>query len=166
MNNKVVLVIGALLIAVGLFRPDFSFLLNRGDTNPVLSPIVNVEEPKDEKLKELAMAVSNVLKDGTSDRKVDGLALASLWKDLAALIMMDKENEVLRTTAELREANAVSGKLMDLNLKGKYDGLPEAARAVVVYAIGDNNVVLTEEMRAKAAEAFEALSWAAYQGAK
>lgn len=167
MNNKAALVIGAVLIAVGVFRPNLNNVLpNNNNTPTVVVPQVEIPEPAEGELKDLSLKVAEILQNGDASRKTDGIVLAELWRDLSLLISMDKDNEVVKTTAEIKEANAVAGKLINAELKGKYEGLTEAAREVVVKAIGINNVTLTEELRSKAAEAFMTLSWAAYQGAQ
>ena len=50
--------------------------------------------------------------------------------------------------------------------KDKYPNLAEAARDVVVYSIGEDDVVLDSETRTKAVQSFRALSWAFYEGGK
>lgn len=166
MNNKVVLIIGAVLIGIGIFRPDLSSVLPNNSRPVVNTPAIEIPEPADGELKDMSLKVAEILQAGDSSRKVDGLTLAVLWRDLGLLIAMDDENEVIKTTAEIREANSVSGRLINTELKGKYPDLSQAARDVVVTAVGMDNVILTEELRSKAKEAFMTLSWAAYQGAQ
>ena len=165
MSTRLVLVIGAILIAIGIFKPDLSkVVINNKPTNPVV--VVDVEEPTDEALKTKALAVVDALKKGSSDRKKDGLDLSALYKDLATLISLDNENLVVKTTDEIREANSVAGMIMNLDLKGKYPGLAESCNDVVVSAIGDDNLLVSPEIRTNAVAAFKALSWACNQGAK
>ena len=166
MNNKVVLIVGAVLIAVGVFRPDLSSVLPNNNRPVVNTPAIEIPEPEDGELKDMSLKVAEILQAGDSSRKVDGLTLAVLWRDLGLLIAMDNENEVIKTTAEIREANSVAGRLINAELKGKYPDLAQTSRDVVVAAIGTYNVMLTEELRNKAKEAFMILSWAAYQGAQ
>lgn len=165
MNNRVALVIGAVLIGVGLLRPDLSDLVPK-PSPAVVTPSVEISEPSEPSLREAAQKVVDILQQGDSSRKADGLALASLYSDLAKLISLDAENEVVRTTAEIREVNSVSGSLMNLKLQGKYPGLANAAKDLVVSAIGDDIAVLNESNRSAAVAAFEALAWACYEGAK
>lgn len=166
MNTRFVLVIGAILIAIGILKPDLSNINFRPVVNPDPVTTINVIEPTDEKLKEAALVVKNILKNGGGSHKKDALLLSGLYKDLAALIAMDGANTVVKTTDEIREANSVSGKLMNLDLKDKYDNLAEACNNVIVLAIGDDNVLVSQEIRSKAVAAFSALSWACYEGAK
>lgn len=166
MNNKVVLLVGAILVAIGIFRPDFSNLLPKPGPVVVDTQTVVVEEPTNPSLKEAALKVAEVIKNGEGNRKVDGLALASLYADIAMLISLDEENEVVKTTNDIREINSVSGSMMNLKLSGKYPGLSTAARELVIGAVGDDIAVLNEESRKAAVEAFNALSWGCSQGAK
>lgn len=163
MNNKVLLIIGALLLLVGLIRPNINFPIN----NPKpIDNIVVVTPPADEQLKKTCQLVIDVLKAGPSDRKQDGKRLSELYSDLAVLIRLDGENEVVKTTEEVRQANSLSGLMLQMNIKDKYDGLPEATNTVVLKEIGDDIVPLDEDLRGKAVKAFMALSWACLEGSK
>ena len=169
MNNKVVLAIGAVLIVVGVLRPDLSSLIpsNGGNDTPVVNvPEVAVEVPTEPSLKEVADELVKILKAGGEYRKVDGRNLAKLYSDIANLISLDLDNEVVKTTSEIREVNGVAGSLMNLKLKGKYPEFAQTAKKLVVAAIGDDIAVLNDETRSKAVDAFNALAWACYEGAK
>jgi hypothetical protein len=163
MNNKVLLVIGGLLLLIGLVRPNINFPIN--NPKPV-DNIVVVTPPADEELKKTCQLVIDVLKAGPSDRKQDGKRLSELYSDLAVLIRLDGENEVVKTTEEVRQANSLSGLMLQMNIKDKYDGLPEATNTVVLKQIGDDIVPLDEDLRDKAATAFMALSWGCLEGSK
>ena len=56
--------------------------------------------------------------------------------------------------------------MLKLDIEGKYDGLAEAAGDLVASSIGKDEVVLDDDLRAKSVEAFNALSWAFYEGSK
>lgn len=165
MNNRVVLMIGAVLIAVGVFKPDLSILLPKPGV-VVNTPSIEVTEPTDPTLKTLALDVAQILKNGDDSRKEDGVKLASLYTDIANLISLDKNNEVVKTTSEITEVNSVAGRMMNLKIKGKYADLVETARKLVVSAIGDDVAVLNDASRAQAVAAFKALAWGCYEGAK
>jgi len=164
MNKNVILAIGAVLVAVGVFKPDFSSLLERGVPS-VTVPSVEVSEPTDPVLLADALKVSEALKGGPN-AKVDGMSLSGLYADIAKLVSLEGADEVVRTTSELVEVNSVAGSLMNLKLQGKYPGLSEAAKTLVVKAIGDDVAVLNEENRRAAVAAFEALAWGCQEGAK
>ena len=85
---------------------------------------------------------------------------------MATLIELDSKNEVIRNTEEIRQANRLAGAMLKLDIKGKYEDLPETAQALVLEAIGDDNVLLNKELRSKAVEGFKALAWACYEGSK
>lgn len=166
MNNKVALGIGVVLIAIGIFKPDLSRLIPNGG-NPVIdNPVVEIEEPTDPKLKELALVVSQILKNGGNDSKIDGMKLSKLYSDIAMIISLDDENTIVKTTSEIREVNSVAGTLMNLQLRGKYQNLPQTAKSLIVAVLGDDVAVLNEDNRQKAVDAFKALSWGCYMGAK
>jgi hypothetical protein len=163
MSNKLLLVIAAVLIFIGITKPNFVLPIN--NPQPV-NNIVVVVPPADEELKKTCQLVIDVLKAGPSDRKQDGKRLSELYSDLAVLIKLDGENEVVKTTEEVRQANSLSGLMLRMNIKDKYDGLPEATNVVVLKEIGDDIVPLDENLRNKAAKAFMALSWACLEGSK
>lgn len=165
MNNKVLLIIGAILLLIGLVRPNINLPINNPNPKPV-DNIVVVTPPADEKLKEKCQLVVDVLKAGSSDRKQDGKRLSELYADLAVLIRLDGENEVVKTTEEVRQANSLSGLMLQMNIKDKYEGLSEATNVVVTTEIGDDIVPLDQNLRDKAAKAFMALSWACNEGSK
>lgn len=163
-NSKLLLVIAGLLIVVGLTKPDLSFLNNK-PTPVVLDSIVQVSKPTDSGLLEKSNKVIQSLKQGSS-RKYDGQRLALLYLDLSTLIELDGENEVVKTTEEIRQANSLAGVMLRLNIQGDYPGLAEAAKDLVVSHIGDDAVNLDSTLRTKASEAFKALAWACNEGSK
>jgi hypothetical protein len=163
MNNKVLLTIGVALLLLGLFRPNINLPIN--NPNPV-DNIVVVTPPSDEGLKKTCQLVIDVLKSGSSDRKKDGKRLSELYSDLAVLIRLDGENEVVKTTEEIRQANSLAGLMLQMNIKDKYDGLSEGTNAVIVSEIGNDIIPLDDDLRDKAVKAFMALSWACLEGSK
>ena len=162
-NNIILLVLGGLLISYGLLGPIIQSNINTNHNRVV---VVNVESPLDPSLKKDCEKVIDALKNGSADRNVDGVKLSSLYADLAKLISLDETNEVIKNTDEIRDANRLAGLLYDLNLKGKYPDLVSAANSAVINYVGDDNVVLDKNLRKKAVEAFNGLSWAFYEGSK
>ena len=71
-----------------------------------------------------------------------------------------------QVNSTIREVNSVAGKMLRLDIKDKYPNLAELAKDLVVTNIGDDDVILDEELRLKAVEAFRALSWAFWEGSK
>jgi hypothetical protein len=164
MNKNIILVIAAVLIGVGIFKPDITHLLPKPN-NVVVDNIVVITPPADEQAKELC---GKVIKSfgSSSTKTTDARRLSSLYMDIANLISLDGENQIIKNTNEIRQANAISGILLQLDIKGKYPDLAENAKAVIVFFVGDDDVLLTPELRSKASEGFHALSWACNEAAK
>ena len=160
MNNKTLLVILAVvLLFVGIFKPNLGVVVpNNGP-----APVVNVVEPTDPELKTACLEVAQILQKGRSS---DAIRLSSLYSDIGDLIALDGENEVIKNTEEIRQANKLSGLLLRLDIKGKYEGLAEAAEKVIVTGIGSDDVSLDKELRNKAVTSFKALAWACKEGSK
>lgn len=165
MNNKLVLVVGIALIGFGLF--------GKYSTTNILKPTVPaienyvVDAPGDETLLEKARSVVSVLEESNdSTKRSDCLKLSALYSDIAVLIELDDNDKVIKDTASIREANSLAGKMLRLNIKNKYPNLAESCKDLIVAAIGEDDVVLDEDMRDKACDAFRALSWAFYEGSK
>lgn len=158
-SNKILpLVIGGLLIAVGLLRPNFSSV-------SLPSP-VSISTPSTE-LQVQCKKIVEILQDSSdADKTNDCKSLSSLYMDLSTLIALDGEDTIIKNTEEIREANRLSGKMLNLNLQDKYNNLGEACDAVVKEYIGDDNLVLSPELRQRSVDVFKALAWAFNQGAK
>lgn len=152
-QNRILLVFSALLIGIGLIGPYVELMPNKQQCNSV---VLNLTKPSDPQLLDSTVSVIDSLKSGNGS-KSDCLALASLYNDIATLIELD--NSIIKNTEEIREANRLSGGMLKLDIKNKYPGFSEAATNLVVKHIGDDNVVLSEELRQKSAEAFRALAW-------
>ena len=109
--------------------------------------------------------ITDILKESNDSTTCsDCLKLSSLYADLATLVELDGEDQVVKDTATIKEANSLSGKMLRLNIKDKYPGLAEAAKDLVVAAIGEDDVALDEKTRSNAVDAFRALSRAFYEG--
>jgi len=161
MNKKtLLLIIGGLLIALGLIKPEIGFLKNNSDIK-----IPSISKPTNTELLDECEQVAKILKSSSAS-SYDAIRLASLYMDISSLIELDGDDAVIKTTEEIRQANSLSGLLLRLNIKGKYPELASAAKSVIVASIGDDNVPLTKDLRAKAVESFRALAWACNEGAK
>jgi hypothetical protein len=162
-NNNLLLVIAGLLILVGLTKFDlsgFSILPNR----PNVVDVLELPEPTDEAVKKEADDVVAVLKE--SGAKGDAKRLRDLYLDLAKLVELDGEDEVVKSTEEIRQANSLAGVMLRLDIKGKYPNLAKEAKEVVVASIGDDQILLSKELRVKAVEGLNALAWACNMGSK
>jgi hypothetical protein len=166
LNSKLILIIAAVLIFVGVFKPQFPFVGPNQPVDVVVNPNVEVDKPKDEVLLEKAKAVTKAFDGSSFDRNKDSQRLALLYLDLATLIELDGEQEVVKTTEEIRQANSLTGAMLRLNLKGAYPGLSDAANDLLISQIGEDIVPLDSNLRAKAVDAFRALAWACFEGSK
>ena len=84
---------------------------------------------------------------------------------MATLIELD-DDKIIVDTSSIKEANSIAGKMLRLDIKGKYPDLAEAAKDVVDTGIGDDDVLLSPELRTKAANLFERYHGLFYEGSK
>jgi hypothetical protein len=163
MNQKNILLgLAALLIVVGLLKPEFSNILD--PNKPVTVDVLELPAPTDESVKKEADDVVALLKEAGA--KSDARRLRDLYIDLARLVELDGENEVIKSTEEIRQANSLAGVMLRLDIKGKYPDLAKETKEVVVTSIGDDQILLSKELRAKAVEGLNALAWACNMGSK
>lgn len=164
MNSKnLLLVLAGFLIVIGLFKPDLSKVINVAPKDNTI--VVTVEKPANTEILDECQDVIDALKED-SDRKTDGVRLASLYNDLATLVSLDGEDLVLKNTEEIRQANKLAGAMLRLDIKGKYPKLTKATEKVIVSSIGDDSIMLDEKLRQGAVDGFKALSWACLEGSK
>lgn len=161
-QKNILLGLAALLIVVGLLKPEFSNIL--GPNKPVAVDVLELSEPTNEVVKKEADDVVALLKEAGA--KSDARRLRDLYIDLAKLVELDGEDEVIKSTEEIRQANSLTGVMLRLDIKGKYPNLAKEAKEVVVASIGDDQILLSKELRAKAVEGLNALAWACNLGAK
>jgi hypothetical protein len=162
-SKKLLLLLAGALIVIGLLKPDLgNFLPNK----PVVEKIVVVTPPQEKELRDKCKLVIDALVNGSSDRKKDGVRLSELYMDLSTLIELDGEDQVIKTTEEIRQANSLSGVMLRLDIKGKYPGLSDATQAIIASQIGNDIIPLDADLRTKAVDAFKALSWACNEGSK
>ena len=162
-GKNLLLVIGAILIVLGLFKPDLSKFIN--GPSPSDNLIVLVEKPTNSEILDECQEVIDALKVD-SDRKTDGLRLAGLYNDMATLVSLDGDDLVIKNTEEIRQANKLAGIMLRMDLKGKYPKLAKAAEKLVVASIGDDSVMLDSKLRQGAVDGFKALAWSCYEGSK
>jgi len=162
-NNNLLLAIAGLLVLIGLTKFDLS-RLNIVPNRPNAVDVLELPEPTDENVKKEADDVVAILKE--SGAKVDAKKLRDLYLDLAKLVELDGEEEVIKNTDEIRQANSLAGPMLRLDIKGKYPNLAKEAKEVVVASIGDDHILLSKELRVKAVEGLNALAWACNMGSK
>lgn len=160
--KNLALIVAAILIVIGLLKPDLSGFINNSSPN---NTTIVIDKPSDKDILNECEAVIEALK-ADRDRKTDGVRLASLYKDMATLIELDGEDMVIKNTEEIRQANKLAGAMLKLDIKGKYPKLAQAAEKLVIASIGDDSVVLDSKLRQSASDGFRALSWACYEGSK
>jgi hypothetical protein len=161
MKDKALLGLGALLVVLALLKPDLGGFFNT--TGRINNQKI---EQIDDESQAMVRSVVDILKSGSSDRKEDGQRLASLFADIAALIQLDGEDQIISNTEEIKEANVIAGKLLKLNLKNKYPNLALECSNYITKLIGDDNVALDTDLRNKAVQAFRGLAWACNEGSK
>lgn len=165
-----ILYIGIGLILFGLFQPNISNYIPviRPDNQHASCLDNYVITPPDDKdiLEKCNLVVDAIQSSNANNKRSDTLKLSSLYADIASLIRIDGDDQVVKDTQTIREVNSLTGQMLKLDIKGKYPNLASAAQDVVKVAIGDDDIILSAENREKAAQAFDGLSWAFYEGGR
>lgn len=162
-QKNLLLALASLLIVVGLLKPDLSNIFKPGAS--VTIDVLELPAPTDEAVKKEAEDVVALLKS-TNGSKRDFKKLRDLYIDLAKLVELDGEDEVVKSTEDIRQANSLAGVMLRLDIKGKYPDLAKEIKEVIVAAIGDDQIPLSKELRPKAVDGFNALAWAMNEGSK
>ena len=115
-SSNILLIVGCILLLIGYFGPMIA------QNHISLNEDIVLEAPYDPELLELSKPIIEAL-DGSAS---DGKALAKLYRDIAILISLNED--IIRTTEEIREANKLSGLMLQLNLKDKYPNDMEFGR--------------------------------------
>jgi hypothetical protein len=160
-QKNALLALAGLLIVIGLTKPDLSNIFKPGAS---VVDVLELSAPTDATVKKEADDVVAVIKE--AGIKSDAKKLRDLYLDLAKLVELDGEEEVIKSTEEIRQANSLAGVMLRLDIKGKYPNLAKEAKEVVVAAIGDDQIPLSKELRTKAVEGLNALAWAFNMGSK
>lgn len=162
MNKQLVLIVGGLLILLGLTGFDPTSLLS---STPKTVDVMELSVPTDINVKKEADEVVVLLKS-YGGSKSELKKLRNLMLDLGRLVELDGEDTVVKNTEDIRQANSIAGVMLRLDIKGKYPDLAKEAKEVIVAAIGDDNINLSPELRAKAVDGFNALAWAYNEASK
>jgi len=163
-NNNFLLVLAGLLIFIGLNKFDLSVFNIFPNKPTVLVDVLELPAPTDETLLKEATDVANLVKEQMP--KVDARRLRDLILDIRKLVELDGEDQVITNTEEIRQANSLAGIMLRMDIKGKYANLAKECQEIIVGAIGDDQIVLTPALRAKALSGFDALAWALNEGSK
>lgn len=161
-NNNLVLVVAGLLILLGLTKFDLSNL-NVFPSRPAVVDNLELPKPTDENILKEAQDVIEIARKMP---KEEAKRLRDLYLDIRQLIKLDGEDEVIKNTEEIRQANSIAGPMLKLDIKGKYSDLAKELKEVIIAAIGDDEIVLSPELRSKALDGFDALAWALNEGSK
>ena len=88
-------------------------------------------------------------------------------KKISKQLLIDKPNFIY-ILGDRYEALifGICAKLLNINLKGKYDGLADATNNLFREYVSSNAVALDDELRKKSTEAFNALAWGFLEGSK
>jgi hypothetical protein len=143
------------LLMSGCIYPVPSRISTGPDPQPQVIPgsVVVFDVPSEE-LKALVLPLRGVI----VDRK-DAIKTAYFF--LAFADVVDRDKEVITSTAILREGFMRAEKLMlqETKLVGKYPGFGLKKDSIIAEAIGLDNVDLNAEKRAKAVAVLRAIAW-------
>jgi hypothetical protein len=162
-STRLLLLVGLVLVIFGLLKPDMSGLFPNKNTN---IDVMELTAPTDVNVKKEADEVVSLLKGYSSPDKSDFKKLRDLYLDLGRLVQLDGEDEVIKSTEDLRQANKLAGVMLKLDIKGKYPDLAKECQDVIIAAIGDDDVSLSKELRPKGVEGFNGLAWSFNEGSK
>jgi hypothetical protein len=161
-KQNIVLALAALLIVVGLTKPDLSGFLG---SKPAAVDVLELAAPSDDILLKEAKDVLDIVRKNNMPKQ-EARKLRDLYLDIGQLVKLDGEDQVIQNTEEIRQANSIAGPMLRLDIKGKYPNLAKEAKEVIVAAIGDDNIVLSPELRVKGVDGFNALAWAYNEASK
>ena len=162
MKDKVLLGIGLVCILIALIKPDLNNYIPIRNTNKVNLVLPTINDEAKSQLQNIVESIKN----GSGNRYEDGKRLASLYVDIGILISLNAENEVIKSTGDIKQANAIAGLLLQLDIKGKYPNLAKACSEYLISKIGDDDIVLDDNLRSKSTEAFNEIAWACNEGSK
>ena len=160
MNNKIILIVAGLLILLGVSKYELSNLNPFVNNNQVSVDVLELSEPTDPAVKKETEEVVDLVKSYDNVSKSEFKRLRDLMLDLARLVELDDEDQVIKNTDEIRQANSMAGVMLRLDMKNKYQNLSKESQDVIVASVGDDDVVLSKELRNKAIDGFKALAWA------
>lgn len=110
------------------------------------------------------LVAANSIKNLLQGKPEMAHSCAQLWWGIAETISNDNTKKLIKTTAQVREANLLSGKLTFAGRTPPSSELVDAALAGLKQAMGGlPNRQMTEEDRSVIAEYFRAISWGAAQ---
>ena len=94
-RNQIILCVAGVLLFIGIFKPDLSWLRSPIQT-PTVVDTIEIDSPKSKELKQLAENVRDCfLNSDSSTRQNDARMLSNLYRDLALLVSLNNANEVI-----------------------------------------------------------------------
>lgn len=162
-TDKILLCLGAILVLGALLKPDLSSLPNFNIGGG--SSVVELD-PVDSETQTKVKSVIDVIKNGPSSRKQDGVRLASLFHDMSTLVAVDGDTSIIKSTNDIRNAVSLVGDMLRMNISSKYEDFEKETTEFVQSMIGTEDIMLDSDTRAEAVKAFQALAWACLQGSK
>lgn len=129
---------------------------------PQSQTLLSVQEPSPQ----MKTEVSPVTKVVSQMSSIDRLWLQYIYQNAARVVRADGDSQppTIQTTDGLRAVHVAIlqyiWKGLADNKPGKYPALRDAIESVFTNSLGDARRQLTPELRAKAAELFDAIAWA------
>jgi len=149
--------VAILLAAYGAFGiPSLPSLPKKAEAE------VNVKEPSPQ----MKTEVRPLVRVASRMNPLDRLWLQYIYSNAAKVVAADGlvEPKVISTTEGLRAIHVAILKFiwrgMAENTPGEYEGLKEAIETIFTETMGDTQRALTADLRSKAVEMFDAISWA------
>jgi hypothetical protein len=140
--------------------------LQYGEAAPPTPPVPPVPPPP-EPSAELAALVAPITPLIVGEHvAVDAARLTSYWMDFAGIV--ERDRDVLATTAQIRKANVRAGRLMfaRTGIQGRYKGLAEAIDGALADGIGLDVRPLDAALRTRTVAVCRAVAWACHQAGK
>lgn len=161
MSKFAKLSIAALLLCVAFFEANILEFVKSVDFTPEAPEefvVVNITPPS-----EANKALTQGIQDFVIEVK-DAKEISDFYGQLADVIRDDAIDQIIIQNKSFRDWYMKSGSLnFTPALKGKYIGLGSAIDAVLMGALGDQDVKWTPQTRKTASEICDAIAWAVHQ---
>ena len=158
MGNNTRIFLAVLLVLGSLFGEQILESINKIIPNikPDQTPEVVIDEPSSEN-KQLVKPIVDI-----DISKEDANLISSFFVELADVV--DKDQQVIKTTGQFRSFNILSGMLhFNENLKDKYSTLGENIDSVIITSVGKENKSLDTDKRKDLVKVLKAIAWSVHQ---
>ena len=154
-NTKLVAII---LLLIGTFFGDQIIGVVKNNIPEVSTPDVLISEPQIEYKNVVQPLQQQITKENVTP--YDKVQIRDFFLELSKVVQYD--NNLIKTTGQFRKFNITSGGLnfAGLRLQNKYPQLGETVDKVIVNALGQENVPLTQEKRETLWRTLHAIAWA------